>query len=203
MKKSLALLLAIAVMLVAAGCGKKAIEGGDTGNKPVASNPGTTTPSNPANPGSTPAPEPKQTFLPPEPKPAFERVNLGDLKVPSEAKIGPLTVKVEERAIVTKTAGLPPNYYYLVMKVTIVNGGKDEYTINTTDHFKMETPEAKLMPFNVQATAQRSPRLQGTLEGGKSQTGWLGYMVKVQPGNFKFRFTHPDWGDLFWSFPIQ
>jgi len=68
---------------------------------------------------------------------------------------------------------------------------------------KMETPEGKVMPMNVTATAQKSPRLQGTIQPGGSASGWLGYMVKAQDGMFKFRFIHPDWGEARWEFAIR
>ncbi|HYF95789.1 MAG TPA: DUF4352 domain-containing protein [Symbiobacteriaceae bacterium] len=206
-KKRIALSLAVLLMLLAVGCGKKAIEGEVTTPPPAdkatpAANATTTTPST-NNPSAPAQEEPKQSFFAPEPKPAYEKVNLGPLKVATPAQVGPLTVTLAEMSAVTKAPGLPPNYVYLVMRASVKNNGKEEYTINSSDHFKMETPEGKVMPFNIQATAQRNPRLQGTIVAGGAMEGWLGYLVKNQPGAFKYRFIHPDYGSAFWEFSIQ
>lgn len=201
MRKSIALtLLAVLLTLVASGCGKRAIEA-EQGSKPVVTNPGNSNTTTPGNSNTTPE-APKESFFAPPPTPTFEKVNLGPLKLTEPAKAGPLTVTVDEKVVINKAAGLPPNYVHLVMKITVKNEGKDDYTINTTEHFKMETPEGKTMLVNIQATAQRSPRLQGTLQSGQTQTGWLGYLIKNQPGNFKYKFTHPDYGDAYWEFGL-
>lgn len=208
-RKSLALTLVVLLVLLAAGCGKKSIER-EANNQPTQQQQNqqtqtgnTTTPSQSTGTTNTQQQPPAQSFFAPEPKPAYQKVSLGPLKVGAVAKVGPLSVTVEEKAVVDKAPGLPPGYFYVVMKATIKVEGKDDYTVNSSDHFKMETPEAKTMPFNIQATAQRSPRLQGTIEAGKSLQGWLGYLIKNQPGTFKYKFVHPDYGDAYWEFTLQ
>lgn len=202
-RKSWAVLVMAAVMVMAVGCGKSAPEPGkNTGvSAPAANNTKGTTPSN--NSSTTPTTPAAGKDQPKAAEPVYEKVTLGPLKMGETAKVGPLSVTVKEFASVEKAAGLPPNYAFVVLNLTIKNDGKDNYTINATDHFKMETPEAKIMTLSPNATAQKSPRLQGTIEAGGTASGWLGYMVKIQPGNFKYRYVHPDWGTAHWEFAIR
>lgn len=207
-KKGLALALAALLMVLAAGCGKSAGDPNAPQTNTAASNGSSSSSgssSGSGNSSGTVTQPPQQSFFAPEPTKTapVEKANLGPLQLAAPAKVGPLTVTVTEKAVVTKAPGLPPNYAYVVMNVTVKNDSKDDYTINTADHFKLETPEAKPMPLNVQASAQRNPRLQGTLEPGSTKQGWLGYLVKVQGGTFKYKFTHPDYGDAYWEFAIQ
>lgn len=205
-KKTLALLLAACLMVLAVGCGKH-VDERNAEKKEAASNTTSSSGTN-SNTNSTTqtTEEPVKTFFAPpveEKKPEWVRVDKTGLKLGDAVKAGPLALTVLEKAAVTKAAGLPPGYVYLVMHISIKNEGKEDYTINTADHFKLETPEAKTMPYNVQATAQKSPKLQGTLQQGQSADGWLGYLVKGQPGTFKYHFIHPDYGEAVYEFAIQ
>lgn len=217
MRKRLSL-LALAVLLVfAAGCGKYADDGpkgGATTSNNQSTDSNNTTSSNSDTSGSsgsgsgsttatgsqvatTPPPSKKA----PDPLPA-EKAKVGPLKMGEEAKVGPITVTLTEMAVFDKGAGLPPGYVHAVAHLKIAYNGTDKYTINVTDHLKMETPEGKRAPFNLQATANREPRLQGTVERGGSADGWLGYLTKRVQGTYKFMFIHPDFGEATWEFSL-
>lgn len=207
MKKQLALTLAL-VTLLAVGCGKNAEP--EPAKNPGAPAPSGSNPSGGSNSGSGSTPTAPSTggsnnpLLPPAPeKPKFEKVTLGPLKMGDLAKIGPLDVTLVERNVVTKAAGLPPGYAYVVMKLKIKNNGELPYTINTTDHLKFVMPDGKKLNVFPNATAQRSPRLQGTLNQGQETEGWLGYLVKPGPGEFKYYFLNQDWGDAHWIVAVQ
>lgn len=207
--------LFLAALVALTGCGKNAIEepkgGGTTSTgspAPAASNSNTPSSStaNPAanttsNSGTTTAANP--TPAPNTPAPAaYEKVTLGPLKVGEQAKLGPLSVTLIKTNVISDAAGIPPGYVYFLAELEIKNDGKDLYTINMTDHFKVETPEGKKAPYNVQATAYGNPRLQGSLEQGKSAIGWIGYLAKRVDGVYKYNFIHPDWGEATWDFGL-
>lgn len=202
-RKSWAVVAIAAMLVLAVGCGKSAGEPGkNTGvSAPAANNQGTTPSTGTST--TTPTTPTAGKDQPKAAEPTYEKVTLGPLKMGDTAKVGPLSVTVKEMSVIEKATGLPPNYAFVVMNLTIKNDGKDGYTINATDHFKMETPEAKIMTLSPNATGQKSPRLQGTIEGGGTASGWLGYMVKIQPNNFKYRYNHPDWGTAHWEFAIR
>lgn len=216
MRKRLSL-LALAVLLVfAAGCGKYADDepkGGatasnnqttgsnntETGSKSNSSGGGTNTATNTGSQTNSTTPAPATGKKVADPLPA-EKAKVGPLKLGEAAQIGPITVTLIEMAIFDKAAGLPPGYVHAVAHVKVDYNGTDKYTINVTDHMKMETPEGKKAPFNLQATANKDPRLQGTVERGKSSEGWLGYLTKRVPGTYKYLFIHPDFGEASWEF---
>jgi hypothetical protein len=217
MNKRLAAGLLALLLVLAAGCGKYADE--NNGGK-AASNSGTSTSTNSgnntsnssintgtntSNSSSTTNTSNNTNTTKASTKPTFEKVNLGPLQKGQEAKVGPLTIKVEDFNLVDKGAGLPPGgtFVFLLMKVTVTNAGPDPYTVNVGDNFKMDAPDGKRANWNVQASATRTPRLEGTIDKGETKTGWLGYLVKKQPGTFKYTFTHMDWGDAYWTFTIQ
>lgn len=204
-------LLAVAVLLVfAAGCGKNADDPGAKGNttggnQTTGSNTNTnsnsTTGGKIDSSGTQTGTQPTGSTDTKTEQPAA-KANLGPLKVGEAAKIGPLTVTLTEFAVFDKAAGLPPGYVHFVANVSIANAAKEQYTINVTDHLKMETPEGKKAPFNLQALANKNPRLQGTVETGGNTAGWLGYLTKRVAGNYKFMFIHPDYGQATWEFPL-
>lgn len=202
MMKRIAIALAALLLLLTAGCGKNAPDAsGATANNPTQS---TTSPSGSgSNNSNVPASAANNSALPivkKETQAPVEKVTLGPLAVGALAKVGLMDYKLEELAVVSKAGGLAPGYVYLVTKLTITNNTKDPFTINTSDHIKLEAPDGKIARYNVSATAQRNPRLQGTLQPGESQTGWLGYMIKVQEGKYKMTFTHPDFGQATYEF---
>lgn len=203
MMKRVATALA-ALLLLVAGCGKNAP---DPGAAPASSSSQTGTSagtgsSSGTGTGSTSTAPALPDVKKNTPKPV-EKVKLGPLAVGAVAKVGLIDFKLEEIGVVTKAGGLAPGYGYLVTKLTVTNNTADPYTINPSDHIKVETPEGKLTRYNVAATAQRNPRLQGTLNAGQSESGWLGYMVKLQAGNFKMTLTHPDFGEAVFEFTVQ
>ncbi|MFZ5822871.1 MAG: DUF4352 domain-containing protein [Bacillota bacterium] len=216
MRKRLSL-FALAVLLVfAAGCGKYADEAPkgdssasntqstgsntntDTGSKGSSSSGTSSTTNTGGQSGNTTTAPAKKA---PDPLPV-EKVKLGPLKIGEPATVGPITVTLIEMAVFTKGAGLPPNYVHAVAHLKVEYNGTDKYTINVTDHMKMETPEGKKAPFNLQATAHKDPRLQGTVERGKFIEGWLGYLTKRVAGQYKYMFIHPDFGEATWEFSI-
>lgn len=213
MRKKLLSLLAIVVLLAfAAGCGKNAGEepkGGNsasnstgaTGGKSESNSSGTGAGSNSSGTGTGTSTTTPTT--PKEEKKTYEKVTLGPLKAGESAKIGPLTVTLKQVNVVDKAAGLPQGYVHLMTELVIANEDSPPYTVNITDHYKLETPEGKKAPYNVQATANRTPRLQGTLEKGQSVTGWIGYLSKRVAGSYKYMFIHPDYGEVTWTFSIQ
>lgn len=217
--KRKALLIAAAMLLVfMAGCGKNAGEqpkspaqnsgtpsststsGGTTAATGAnsSSNAASNTPSNTSG-GTNSATAPTQGTNVQQP---MEKVNLGPLKPGEAAAVGPLTVTLKQTTIASGAAGVPPGYVYLLAEIEVKNGDKEHYTLNITDHFKVETPEGKKAPYNVQATAYGDPRLQGSIEPGKSITGWIGYLAKKVDGTYKYSFIHPDWGEATWEFGL-
>lgn len=221
MNRKLLSLLVVALLLVAAGCGKYADEGNQGGktagnnSSSDSSNSGGSNAGNSSNSGSSNSSDSNtnnsdssnnssggSNTAQNNSQQTAEKVNLGPLKAGEAAKLGPLTVTLNQVNVVDKAAGLPPGYIHLMTEVTVVNDGSAVYTANITDHFKTETPEGKKAPYNVQATANRSPRLQGTLKTGENVTGWIGYLAKRVNGNYKFMFIHPDYGQATWEFPL-
>jgi len=200
-KNRIAILLAATLLLLIAGCGKNAPEPGaapqaSKGATPSDTTGGTSTgaTTGSGNTGTTTTPSTPQ-------KKTYTKVNLGPLKKTETAKVGPLSVTVSEVAVTRQTTGLPAGYAYVSVMVKIAN--EDElYTINTTDHFRMETPQARVSKINVQAQSLRNPKLTGSLDKGASASGWLGFLVKISDGNYKFAFTHPDYGEAVWEFPL-
>jgi hypothetical protein len=208
--RKLLTLVAAALLVVVAGCGKNAGEEPKAGAaSPSGTNPSAastdkkeaTGTSTGAAANNTPA---QQTQQPKQEAPkTFEKVNVGPLKPGESAKIGPLTVTLKQTGVVDKATGLPQGYIHLMTELTIRNEAAEPYTINVTDHFKLDTPEGKKAPYNIQATANRTPRLQGTVEQGKEISGWIGYLAKKVPGKYKYQFIHPDWGTVTWEFAVQ
>lgn len=216
-KRRLVSLLAAATLLVfVAGCGKNADEStntpapstsqsgsktetaggsGTTQQSSGTTQSGTTQSGTSGNNNSSQAKPAEQT------QPA-EKVVLGPLKAGETAKLGPLTVTLKQLAVVDRATGIPPGYVYLVAELSVLNEGAAAYTLNITDHFRAETPEGKKAPYNPQATALRSPRLQGTVEQGKSIEGWLGYLSKKVAGKYKYQFVHPEYGEATWEFSL-
>jgi hypothetical protein len=204
----------VALLLLASGCGKNAPVPGSTapptssssGGGPSSSG-GSSTPtgagSNPGTTGTAPAASGGQSTGPANQPQQCNKVNAGPLKKGDNAKVCAVSVKLKDVAVITGSAGLPPGYAYVVVDLDVKNDGTAEYTINVTDHFKLTAPDGKNRQFNVQATAQRNPRLQGAIKQGEAQSGWLGYLVKLDPGTFTFAFTHPDYGSATWEVPIQ
>jgi|GEM_PF-2089461 len=222
-----AALVTVTLLLLVTGCGKYADEGANSQSAAGGNSTSSTSSSNNTGAGST-SPSTSSTSVGgggsssnstggstggtttagagqtnQQQEPVYEKVNLTGLKPGDSAKVGPITVTLKQTNVVTNGAGLPPGYVHLMTEIDVTNEGSDLYTINMTDHFKLETPEGKKAPYNVTATANRSPRLQGSLEQGKSATGWIGYLSKSVAGNYKYSFIHPDYGQATWEFAIQ
>jgi cytoskeletal protein RodZ len=213
-RKVLSLLAAATLLVFVAGCGKNAddTKGANTASNSSSSSSTSSSSSAPSssasssssstasnsNSSTSAASTPKKE----EPKPV-EKVKVGPLKVGETAKVGPLSVTLKQTAVVDKAAGIPAGYIYLLAEVQVANDGSDAYTINITDHFKLDTPEGKKAPYNVQATANREPRLQGTIEQGKNSSGWIGYLSKKVAGTYKYQFIHPDYGEATWEFSLK
>lgn len=210
-KRNLAVLLAALLVVFVTGCGKNAKEPepvpvtaapsasgsaatGNSGSSSAGAGGGATSPS------ATPAaPTEKQ-----DARKTYQKVTAGPLKKGEKANIGPITVSLDDVAVTKQATGLPQGYAYVTAKLTVVNNEDSvPYTINVTDHFKMTTPAARDSRMNVQATGLRNPKLQGSVDRGTSASGWLGYLVKVSEGTYKFQFNHPDWGDVTWEFPLS
>lgn len=133
---------------------------------------------------------------------APQRANLGPLKIGELAKIGPIEVTMQEIYLVQKAAGIPPGWAYLLIKINVANQDKAPYTMNITDYYKVMMPNDKAGRYNVSATAQRQPKLSGTLQPGESQSGWAGYLIQVIDGTYKLTIGHPDFGDATWEFKL-
>lgn len=211
-RKSLGATL-VALLLLASGCGKNAPVPGPAApanpssgggqNASGGSSPTTGSGSNPGTIGTAPANSGGQSAAPANQPQQCDKANIGPLKKGDTAKACAVSVTLKEVAVIAGASGLPPGYAYVVVNLDVKNEGTEEYTINVTDHFKLIAPDGKNRQFSVQATAQRNPRLQGTLKQGEAQTGWFGYLVKLDPGTFKFTFTHPDYGNATWELSIQ
>jgi hypothetical protein len=206
MKKKMLLALAL-IMLVAAGCGKNAAPGGGPANSapstPQTGNAGNT-PGQTGQPGQTAQPLPGQSGpSAAPPKQEFQKVDLGPLKVGDVAKIGPLEVKVANIVTKKKAPGLPPNtnLAYVLVLVNIKNTGTVDYPINLTEHFKFINVEEKSYVMSAAATNTEKDRLTGTVKGGETVEGYIGYMPKLVTGTNKVLFTHPDWGTAYWTMP--
>lgn len=130
-------------------------------------------------------------------------VQVGPLQVGEAAQVGPLVVTLRTVEAIRQAAGLPDGYVYLMADLHIRNEGSAAYTINVTEHFRATTPEDKRAPYNMQASGQRSPRLQGTLDPGQSTEGWLGHLAKAMDGTYTYQFVHPTYGEATWEFPLQ
>lgn len=214
-RRMLKLVAAALLALVIAGCGKNAdpnpnpsntgggSSGGTTTNNP-GSNTGANSGGNNANAGTNGNNNNagNSNTGGTKPPPTTEKVNLTGLKVGEPAKLGPLTVTVTQVVAVDQVAGLQQGYVYAMVEIDVKNDGAP-YTINVTEHFRMETPEGKKANYNMQAAAQRSPKLQGTVEKGQSTKGWLGHLTKSMAGAYTFKYTHPDLGDATWEFSLQ
>lgn len=217
------MLAAAALLVFVAGCGKNADEpGSNSGNSASNSssssnsnsnsssnsnsNSSNTSSSNNTNSSSSNnSSNSNNTSTPPktEEKKGYEKVTVGPLKAGETAKVGPLSITLKQTNVVDKAAGLPAGYIHLMTELVVHNEAAAPYTLNITDHFKLETPEGKKAPYNIQATANRTPRLQGTVEQNKETTGWIGYLSKRVAGKYKYQFTHPDFGQATWEFAIQ
>ncbi len=184
-KKSLALVLALLLMVVAAGCGKNAPAEGTGG--------GTAAQSGAA--GSTDGGTEAQT-------PTYEKVDLGPFKLGETAEVGPVAITFNEVGRIDSGAGIPPGYLFVLVNVTVKNNGEAPYTINVTEQFKVGTPEGKDARYNIMASGQRSPRLQGTITKGKEMTGWMGFLAKLGDGTYQLKFSHPDYGTAYWEFEL-
>lgn len=206
MKKKMLLALAL-VMLVAAGCGKNATPGGSSG--PQGSTPpqggqtvqpGQTGQSGQTGQGAQPLPGQTGPSAAP-PKQEFQKVDLGPLKVGEVAKVGPLEVKIANVVKKTKAPGLPANssLAFVLVLVNIKNTGTVDYPINLTEHFKFANVAAKTYVMSTAATNTEQKRLTGTVKGGETVEGYIGYMPSLTPGTNKVLFQHPDWGTAFWE----
>ena len=129
------------------------------------------------------------------------KVQLGPLAVGESAQVGPLTVTMHRAETVDQAPA--PGYTYLLIEVTVENGGSAPYTVNPTEQHKVQTPEEKNAPYNLQATALRTPKFQGTLRQGESGSGWLGFLAKKLEGTYTYTFTHPEHGEATWEFTLQ
>ncbi|MFZ5813904.1 MAG: DUF4352 domain-containing protein [Bacillota bacterium] len=215
-RKRLALLLA-ALMILAVGCGKNAPDpnavpaaggssqgsgssgssgSGSTVSNPSGSSSSNSSGSNSAGTGSNTSGQKEQ-----QPSAPAEKVKLGPLKVGETAKVHVFEVTLHEVGLVTKAGGLPPGYGYMLIRFTVKNGSNGQYAINVTDHFKLMQPDGKPGRYNISATAQRNPKLGGTLAPGDSGSGWAGYLIKLGSGTFKLTYTHPDFGEAVWEIP--
>lgn len=210
------LLAAALLLFVIAGCGKNAgtetntatggsgsaggsaTTGGSTGGSSSGSNSGS---SGGSSAGSqTPNPGGSQagggSSAPSGP------VSVGPLNLGESAQVGPLTVTVRKVDIVAEAQGMPPGYVYALPEIEVKNGGDKAYTINTTEHFRMETPEGKKAPYNMQAAGHRDPKLSGTVDPGQSSSGFMAHLAKKVDGTYKYQFVHPDYGDATWEFGL-
>jgi hypothetical protein len=197
MKKKMAVLLAV-LLLAAVGCGKNATNGDAPKSSGGQTQPGGTG-SQPGNNG-TQSGGSNNSGTKTNDKPAVEKVNLGPFQAGQGGKIGDIEIKVTQFAVKTKVAGLPPNYAYVLAKVSITNVGQADYAINLTEHFKWYNTEGKSFVMSTPGTNTEKQRLTGTVQVGKSTEGWIGYMLKLTPGTHKFVFQHPDWGTATWEY---
>ncbi|HEY3364717.1 MAG TPA: DUF4352 domain-containing protein [Symbiobacteriaceae bacterium] len=209
-KRSLAVLLAVLLLALAAGCGKNAA---DPGAKPSGNGNSTDNgQSSSASPSTAPSDTPASSLPTPsspgwvsstdkaqQPK-TCDPVNLGPLKKGESAKLCSVTITLVE--VNTATNGAPQGYAYVLLHFTVKNQGDADFTINTMDHFKLDTPDGKVNTTNATATSQRNPRLQGTLAKGQSTEGWVGFLSKQVKGDYKFTFAHPDFGKAVWTFSL-
>lgn len=167
--------LLVVLMLLLSGCGKNAPE-------PVA--PGQETD---GAPGAVPT----------------GPVDLGPLKLGDLAEVGLIHYRVDGVEWVSETAGLPAGFVYALVHFTVKNESTVNYTINVTDHLRFESPEQKRSSLSTQASALRTPRLQGTLAPGEEKEGYLGFMVKPLEGRYTLAFTHSDYGKAVWEFTFD
>lgn len=201
-KKVLVGLLAALLALAVAGCGKNAVETGPggTGSSSAGSGSSTGSGGSGAAGGTSASGSQGASGGTSAPAPA-ESVQLGPLAVGDAAEVGPLTVTVHQVEAVDQAPA--PGYTYVMVEVTVQNGGASLYTVNPTEHHKLRTPEDKSAPYNPQAVALRSPKLQGSARQGESVNGWLGYLAKRMDGTYRYTFIHPDYGEATWEFTIQ
>lgn len=127
---------------------------------------------------------------------------MGPLKIGGLANVGPLEFTMQEIYLVQKAAGIPPGWAYLLIKIEVANKDKASYTMNITDYYKVTMPNDKAGRYNVSATAQRQPKLSGSLQPGESQSGWAGYLIQVLDGTYKLNIGHPDFGEATWEFKL-
>lgn len=208
-RKSLAIGLAALLVITATGCGKNAVEPGsvptgastNSGAKSGSNEPSGSSTTSSGNNDSGSTTSSSGPGAPSAPQ-AGQMAKVGPLARGETAQVGPISVTLSEVEVVTQAVGLPEGYAYVLVDLTIRNDGSASYTINTADHTKMTSPDGKNRNINVQAMGQRSPRLQGTLDKGETQAGWLGYLVKYEAGNFTLLYTHPDYGEATWEFHI-
>lgn len=201
MKKRIAFLLAATLLVLVGGCGKNAAEPGAAPKSSQGSTStttgGTTTATTPGSGSSSTA---TTTTTTPQKK-TYSKVSLGPLKKGETARVGPISITLSDVALTRQATGLPAGYAYVSMMITVANEA-ELYTINTTDHFRVETPLARVYKVNVQAMALRNPKLQGSVDKGANTSGWLGFLVKLMDGNYKFVFSHPDYGDATWEIAL-
>ncbi|MGE5673163.1 MAG: DUF4352 domain-containing protein [Mycobacterium leprae] len=201
MKRTVTITLALLLLVLTAGCGKNAADpkaspaaaSGQSGTGSTVGSNATGATGSTGTAAATPAAgNQKKTYQP---------VTLGPLKVGEAAQVGPLKVTPTETAWITK--GAPQGYAYILVNMSIADADSDDYTINVTDHFNMAMPDTKKAPYNMQATGQKSPRLQGAVSKGQTVTGWMGFLTKATKGKYTFTFKHPDYGTATWEFDIN
>lgn len=136
-------------------------------------------------------------------KPIFVPVSLANLGVNETANLGPISYTVTATWLVKQAPAFPQGYGFVLVEIHIKNEGKERYSINSVEHFVLTDKDGKNYKLNAQASGQRSPRLQGILEGGQELQGWLGYLLKVYHGDYTLTIKpSPDWGEATYNFQL-
>lgn len=132
-------------------------------------------------------------------RPAFEKVSIGPLTATEEAVVGPLTYQLG--MMEGRSAGMTfPGYDYFLIHITVTNTSTAQFSVNSLNHFHLVEPNGNHQKINIQAGIVYKEKIDGNLDPGATVSGWLGFLVKLDDGDYQLVMTHPDFGDATWEF---
>lgn len=131
--------------------------------------------------------------------PKYEPVKLGPLAPAAEAVMGPLSIKLglmEARSAGTQA----PGFEYFFIQVTVKNTGPIPYGIDPVSMLALTDPKGKVLKVDPKATNLKTERLDVTVGPGQTVVGWIGFVAKLDDGNYKLVITPPNLGEAVYQF---
>lgn len=129
-------------------------------------------------------------------------VTLENLGLNQSATLGYVTYTLDSIYLVPQAPAFPQGYGFVLVEITVRNDGPTPFTVNSVEHFILTDKNGKAYKLNAQAWGQRNPKLQGNVEPGGEQKGWLGYLLKTYNGDYTLTISPPDWGEAIYTFQL-